>query len=256
MKGEGIELLGEMQKWLWKIAKESEKTGEELKELTREFEWGKEAIERMGGEWGRGANLLREMGVGIEICQGLQQRWGGILEEIETAQLRVNEGMGKAIELMGQMGEKQAEIAGLSGKGNEMTGARGGGNWVTLLGGVLNFGGWFHEGGLIGEGGKVRKAHKGLFMEEEEGIFIGRRGEGILPEESMRKLGRRNFERIRQGEFGGIEEKMGGGTNITINIQTLDRTGIEKIDWEKIVREKIEPKLKKVSKEWIRGGER
>ena len=71
--------------------------------------------------------------------------------------------------------------------------------WSSLLGGVLDFGGWFHQGGVVA-------AHQGMVISPgtllgDEQLILAQTGEGILPRESMARLGEKNFEALRTGRF-------------------------------------------------------
>ena len=79
------------------------------------------------------------------------------------------------------------------------SGGGGGGGFLPFLEGALNFGGWFHQGGVI-------EAHQGLLVPggapgAEEQMIIAQSGEGILPREAMARLGEKNFEALRSGRF-------------------------------------------------------
>ncbi len=50
-----------------------------------------------------------------------------------------------------------------------------------------------HDGGLL-------KAHRGLNMGPDEGLFLGLSDEGVLSRRGMSALGRDNFERVNRGE--------------------------------------------------------
>jgi hypothetical protein len=119
-------------------------------------------------------------------------------------------------------------------------GARGAGeDWPSFLGGVLDFGGWFHQGGMV-------EAHQGLvvspgsFMADEQ-LVVAQTGEGILPRESMARLGEKNFEALRTGRF---DTGAGAGHryDITIQVQALDAAGV---DWDRLVQRHILPALQR-----------
>ena len=84
--------------------------------------------------------------------------------------------------------------------GSAMGGGGGGqAGWSSLLGGGLDFGGWFHQGGIV-------EAHQGMVISPgtlmgDEQLIMAQAGEGILPRESMARLGEKNFEALRTGQF-------------------------------------------------------
>ena len=93
------------------------------------------------------------------------------------------------------------------------SGSSGGG--VGLLAGVLDLGGWFHRGGIV-------EAHQGLAVSPaslmaDEQLILAQAGEGILPKDSMLRLGEKNFEALRSGRFDAAPA--GGGPRYEINIQ-------------------------------------
>jgi hypothetical protein len=121
-------------------------------------------------------------------------------------------------------------------------GGRGAGeNWPGLLG-FLDFGGWFHQGGLV-------EAHQGLVVTPggllpDERVVLAQAGEGILPRESMARLGEKNFEALRTGRF---ETGAGGAPryDITIQVQALDTAGVSRLDWDRLVQRHILPALER-----------
>ncbi|MCJ7819202.1 MAG: hypothetical protein MUP25_05195, partial [Syntrophales bacterium] len=123
-------------------------------------------------------------------------------------------------------------------------GSRGGGQegWSSLLGGVLDFGGWFHQGGVV-------EAHQGMVISPgtlmgDEQLIMAQAGEGVLPRESMARLGEKNFEALRTGRF----EPSGGKTapryDVTIQVQTLDASGVAGLDWDRLVQRHLMPALR------------
>jgi hypothetical protein len=122
-------------------------------------------------------------------------------------------------------------------------GGGGGGDWFSWLGEVLGFGGWFHQGGIV-------EAHQGLVISPgtlmaEEQLVMAQAGEGILPRESMARLGEKNFEALRTGRF---EVGPGGAApryDITIQVQSLDAPGVAALNWERLVQRHILPLLER-----------
>jgi hypothetical protein len=125
--------------------------------------------------------------------------------------------------------------------------AKGGGGgsgeeWPGFLKGALGLGGLFHEGGLV-------EAHQGMvvapgsFMADDR-LVVAQAGEGILPRESMARLGERNFEALRTGRF-----ETGAGAaaryDITIQVQALDAAGVSSLDWDRLVQRHILPVLQR-----------
>ena len=103
-------------------------------------------------------------------------------------------------------------------------------------------------------GGVIRRAHTGTVLGEDERLVIGQVGEGILPLPSMRRLGGKNFEALRTGSFDQVQ--LGGSpgpqeTHVHVHVHALDPNTISSLNWERMVREKIAPALKKVQGEWI-----
>ena len=91
--------------------------------------------------------------------------------------------------------------------------------WSSLLGGVLDFGGWFHQGGIV-------EAHQGMVISPgtlmgDEQLIMAQAGEGVLPRESMARLGEKNFEALRTGRFEPSGGKAAPRYDVTIQVQTL-----------------------------------
>ena len=118
-----------------------------------------------------------------------------------------------------------------------------GGGWAGLLGEVWNFGGLFHQGGMV-------TAHQGMVVAPEtllgdEQLILAQAGEGILPRDSMSRLGEANFEALRSGRF---ELTPGGGApryDINIQVQSLDAAGVAGLDWDRLVQRHLMPLLQK-----------
>ena len=122
-------------------------------------------------------------------------------------------------------------------------GGSGGGGWLSWLGGTLGFGGLFHQGGIV-------SAHEGLAVSpgawsSEEQLILAQSGEGILPRESMARLGDQNFEALRTGQFELARTAGGPNLDVTIQVQSLDATGVSRVDWDRLVQRHILPLLQK-----------
>lgn len=122
-------------------------------------------------------------------------------------------------------------------------GASGGGGLTSLLGVALDLGGWFHQGGIV-------EAHQGLVLSPQtlmgdEQLVMAQAGEGILPRESMARLGEKNFEALRRGQFDMTSGGAGPRYDITIQVHTLDAAGVKGLDWSRLVQRHIIPQLQK-----------
>jgi hypothetical protein len=118
----------------------------------------------------------------------------------------------------------------------------GGGSALSLLGGVLDFGGIFHEGGIV-------EAHQGMVISPktlmaDEQLIVAQNGEGVLPRESMARLGEKNFEALRTGKFDLNGNKAAPGVNVTIQVQALDASGVEGLNWDRVVQRHLLPALR------------
>ena len=123
-------------------------------------------------------------------------------------------------------------------------GSRGGAQegWSSLLGGVLDFGGWFHQGGVV-------EAHQGMVISPgtlmgDEQLIMAQAGEGVLPRESMARLGEKNFEALRTGRFDPSGGKAAPRYDVTIQVQTLDASGVAGLDWDRLVQRHLVPALR------------
>lgn len=118
----------------------------------------------------------------------------------------------------------------------------GGGSALSLLGGVLDFGGIFHEGGIV-------EAHQGMVISPgtlmaDEQLILAQKGEGVLPRESMARLGEKNFEALRTGNFDSGGGKTASGLNVTIQVQALDASGVAGLNWDRVVQRHLLPALR------------
>lgn len=126
-------------------------------------------------------------------------------------------------------------------------GSGSGGGWSSLLGAAFDIGGWFHQGGVV-------EAHQGMVVAPEtlladEQLIIAQAGEGILPRDSMARLGEKNFEALRSGRF---DAGSGGPSyDITIQVQSLDAAGVAGLDWDRLVQRHLLPAMQKeVGQRW------
>ncbi|MBW1916396.1 MAG: hypothetical protein JRI57_00025 [Deltaproteobacteria bacterium] len=145
---------------------------------------------------------------------------------------------------------KQAWGPGLNAFGSNLglMGDLGGG---SLSGGVSPGLGWFHHGGVV-------KAHQGMVvppsylggitnhLEADEKLIVAQTGEGILPRDSMARLGQKHFEALRTGQFERLaDSKVAAGHNykIQIQVQALDGDSVAGLNWDRIVSRQIIPAL-------------
>lgn len=118
---------------------------------------------------------------------------------------------------------------------------------------------WFHQGGLV-------RAHQGMVispsyqtamsdkLEEDERLVVTQTGEGILPRDSMARLGLENFEALRRGQFEKIPAAGQGSTSqyhIQIQVQAWDADSIAGVNWERLVRRHLVPALEKAERRWV-----
>ncbi len=121
-------------------------------------------------------------------------------------------------------------------------GGRGGGDdWAGFLAPVI--GGLFHQGGVVA-------AHQGLVVSPdatsgEEQLILAQSGEGILPRESMARLGEPNFEALRSGRFA-LAPAAAPRYDITIQVQSLE-SGAAALDWDRLVQRHILPALERTA---------
>jgi hypothetical protein len=126
------------------------------------------------------------------------------------------------------------------GSGGSSGGSSSGG-LLGLVGDVLDFGGLFHQGGVV-------TAHQGMVVSPEtllgdEQLILAQTGDGILPRDAMSRLGEANFEALRTGRF---DLTQGGGSpryDITIQVQSLDAAGVAGLDWDRVAQRHLLPVL-------------
>jgi hypothetical protein len=114
--------------------------------------------------------------------------------------------------------------------------------WSSLWGGVPDFGGWFHQGGIV-------EAHQGMVVSPgtlmgDEQLIMAQTGEGVLPRESMVRLGEKNFEALRTGKFDLAGNPAAPRFDVTIQVQTLDAAGVAGLDWDRLVQRHLAPALR------------
>jgi len=134
------------------------------------------------------------------------------------------------------LGEVASAWASALGSGSSSQG------WSSLLGGVLNIGGFFHQGGIV-------EAHQGMVISPgtlmgDEQLIMAQAGEGILPRESMARLGEKNFEALRTGRFDAFGGRAAPRYDVTIQVQTLDASGVAGLDWDRLVQRHLVPALR------------
>jgi hypothetical protein len=115
-------------------------------------------------------------------------------------------------------------------------------SWSSLLGGVLDIGGIFHQGGVV-------EAHQGMVISPgtlmgDEQLIMAQAGEGVLPRESMARLGEKNFEALRTGRFDASGGKAAPRYDVTIQVQALDASGVAGLNWDRVVQRHLVPALR------------
>jgi hypothetical protein len=225
---------------------------EEMLQISREYRQARLAV------WADETRSLHD------TWNSFTQEWGSSLEQAASRG-------GSAFEEMAARGESAANLLGQSWQQNLTdisgavetwganfletlaevaaawvgTGGSGGssqGGWGSLLGGVLDFGGWFHQGGIV-------EAHQGMVIApgtlmEDEQLILAQAGEGILPRESMARLGEKNFESLRTGRFDLNPGSTAPRFDVTIQVQTLDTTGVAALNWDRLVQRHLLPALR------------
>ena len=75
--------------------------------------------------------------------------------------------------------------------------------------------------------------------------ILAQAGEGILPRESMARLGEKTFEALRAGQFDLQSPGTAPRYDITIQVQTLDAGGAGRVNWDRLVQRHILPLIQK-----------
>lgn len=196
--------------------------------------------------------------------EGFQQDWQGTLQQMAGAALAKFDEISARGEAAGNhlaqsWRECLAEITGevdawgeqvmltLDKVGSGFQFALGGGgtgtDWLSWLGLGFDFGGIFHQGGIV-------EAHRGLAVAPEtllgdERLVKVQTGEGILPREAMARLGEDNFEALRSGNFQMNQGPPGPRYDITIQVQSLDAASAAGMDWDRVVQRHLLPALER-----------
>jgi hypothetical protein len=225
---------------------------EELLSLSRQYSQARLS------EWTQEAQALHDS------WSNLSQDWQSNLDQMSTVsgnQFAEMAAQGQAAaDLMGQSWQQNLAtvsesvdqwgdnfldtLAKVAGAWGSTAGGQGGGGagWSSLLGGALGFGGWFHQGGIV-------EAHQGMVISPgtlmaDEQLILAQKGEGVLPRESMARLGEKNFEALRTGKFDLSGGKTAPGFNVTIQVQALDASGVAGLDWDRVVQRHLLPALR------------
>ncbi len=242
-------------------------SGDSVRQQLSEFRAAQEEMLNLSREYGRErqAACAEEVRSLKEGWDNFSQEWQGNLDAMTSLALNkfgeISSHGEAAAGLFSQVWEQA--LTGLSGQVDDWgehflqtlqkvatawmesigSGGPGGSGWAGLLGGVLNFGGLFHQGGVV-------TAHEGMVVAPEtllgdEQLILAQSGEGILPRDSMARLGESNFEALRRGAF---EVTPGGGApryDITIQVQSLDAAGVAGLDWDRVVTRHLLPLVQK-----------
>ncbi len=223
----------------------------EMVQLSQEYSrerlaiWSRE-MEEMAESWGRfqrgwedTLNHMGERAIGtFELIAGswedaghlLSQSWKRNLTEMTEELASWAEAVQKVLREVNQA------WGGFDGQGD-------GGGWSSWLGLGLDFGGWFHQGGVV-------EAHQGMVVGPErllgeEQLVMVQTGEGILPRDSMLRLGNDNFEALRRGQFDFNSGAKESSVHINITVQTLDASGVANLDWSRLMNRQLLPALQK-----------
>jgi hypothetical protein len=226
---------------------------EEMLNLTREYSRARLAV------WTEEARALKE------TWSDFAQQWQGSMEQMTTlAENKFGEiaAQGEAtasllsqslqkslsqtsgeVEDWGEHFLKVLENVARAWGGTFGSAGPAGGGLTSWLGLSLDLGGWFHQGGIV-------EAHQGLVVSPntlmgDEQLVMAQAGEGILPRESMARLGEKNFEALRTGRFEMAPGKGAPRYDISIQVQALDAAQVKGLDWSRLVQRHIIPHLQK-----------
>jgi hypothetical protein len=194
--------------------------------FTQEYQSSLEQMTALAG------SKFEEMAARGEASAGLlAQSWQKNLSDVSGAVEQWGAGF---LQTLGQVAAAWGSTVGSRGGAQE--------GWSSLLGGVLDFGGWFHQGGVV-------EAHQGMVISPgtlmgDEQLIMAQAGEGVLPRESMARLGEKNFEALRTGRFDPSGGKAAPGFNVTIQVQTLDASGVAGLNWDRVVQRHLVPALR------------
>ena len=225
---------------------------EELLNLSREYSrvrlaaWNGE-MQQMQESW---TAFSREWQSNLEEMSGLAQTsFADISAQGEAAGSLLSQSFKKSLgDISGDLEDWQSNFLNILAKvGQNWLGVFGGGgsggDLFSWLGGGLGIGGLFHQGGIV-------SAHQGTVVSpgtwgNDEALILAQAGEGILPRESMARLGENNFEALRSGRFDLSGQAGGPRYDFTIQVQSLDATGVNRLDWDRLVQRHILPLLQK-----------
>ena len=194
--------------------------------LTQEWQDNLEQMTALAG------SKFEEMAARGETSAGLlSQSWQNNLASISGSVEQWGAGF---LQTLGQVAAASVSTMGSQGGAQE--------GWSSLLGGVLDFGGWFHQGGIV-------EAHQGMVISPgtlmgDEQLIMAQAGEGVLPRESMARLGEKNFEALRTGRFQPSGGKAAPRYDVTIQVQALDASGVAGLDWDRLVQRHLVPALR------------
>ena len=211
------------------------------------------------------------LAVWVAEVQSLQDTWSGFTQEWQSSLSEMTTQAGSAFAEMATQGETSAGLLTKSWQKSltdistsmdqwsesslntltEMASAWGatagsqgssGSSWSSLLSGILDFGGLFHQGGIV-------SAHQGMVISPgtlmgDEQLIMAQKGEGVLPRESMAQLGEKNFEALRTGRFDLAGGKAAPRFDVTIQVQTLDAAGVAGLNWDRLVQRHLAPALR------------
>jgi hypothetical protein len=228
---------------------------EEMLNLSQEYGQGRQAAwadEIAGLEDGWDGFSQDWQGSLAEMTALATSQFGEISAQGESAASQVSQGWDRALtDLTGQVDDwgehclqtlAQVASAWMQGVGGG-SGSGSGGGWLGLLGGALDFGGLFHQGGVV-------TAHEGMVVSPgtrlgDEQLILAQTGEGILPRDSMSRLGEGNFEALRRGNFDLTPGGAAPRYDFTIQVQSLDAAGVAGLDWGRVVQRQLLPLLQK-----------
>ncbi len=209
-------------------ADETRSLAESWAAFSRDWQGGLETMTALAGD-----SFAQVAAQGEEAGNLLSQSWGKSLTDLSGG---VEEWGEQFLQTLGKVASAWMGAMGGSGSGS-------GGGWSTLLGAALDFGGWFHQGGVV-------EAHQGMVVPTgtllaDEQLILAQTGEGILPRDAMARLGEQNFEALRTGRFDLAPGGAGPRYDITIQVQSLDAAGVAGLDWDRLVQRHLLPALQK-----------
>ncbi|MCL4503091.1 MAG: hypothetical protein M1438_14760 [Deltaproteobacteria bacterium] len=235
---------------------------EEMLNLSQEYSQKRLAVwtDEMRSLQGNWDSFSREWQSSFGEMAGIaQNRFQEMAAEGQAAAGQVSQSWDQALEgLITQVDNwaenflKTAQKVANAWMGSIAGGGSGGGGssgLLGLVGDVLDFGGLFHQGGII-------TAHQGMVVSPEslmgdEQLILAQTGEGILPRDAMSRLGEANFEALRTGRFDLTQAGGGPRYDITIQVQSLDAAGVAGLDWDRVARRHLLPALQQeMNRRW------